>query len=140
MFAVACTLDSVISLPYSEKVNPALLGTWTDPNAEEESEMVISQHGPKEYKITVEAGEFIGHTSKVGEVNYMDVHELGDKLHMFFKYEHKGDTITFYEVSDDYKEVEFKTTTLLLNYLKENADKEGFFSNPETVQKKKSKK
>lgn len=137
--AASCTLSSVIGLPYFDKVDTALLGSWLDAEKPEEGVLKISKKSEKEYLLEFadEPSEYVAHTATVGKYKYMDIWIEDDEEHVFFRMDVKGDTLEYYEIDDSYKEVEFKTTTKLLNYLETYQDSVGFFKNKVTLVKKK---
>lgn len=132
---VSCSLESTYSLPNDEDINPELIGKWYDGKDKTEILTVI-KHSEKSYQLSLKIEEttdqIISFSKTINgfEIMNLKTEYKGNVTNVFYGFKVKGDTLIFSEVNNKLRTTDFKSENELLDFFKENIDKEDFFINP----------
>jgi len=132
---ISCSLESKFSLPNDENINPELIGEWHNEKDNDEK-LTIIKHGEKTYKILIKdkekTDEIISFSKTIKGFEIMNLKtEYKNKItNVFYGFKVEGNTLTFSEINEKLRNKEFKSETELLDFFKENINREDFFINP----------
>lgn len=128
-----CTLESKFSLPNDEKINHELIGEWHNTKDNEEK-LSITKNGEKTYKLVLKDNKkidtLISYSKTIQGFEIMNIKvEFDNKVtNLFYGFKVERDTLIFSEVNSTLTDKEFESQTELLNFFKENINREDFFT------------
>ena len=131
---ISCSLESKFSLPNDENINPKLIGEWYI-GKDNDEKLTIIKHGEKTYKLLLtvkeKTDEIISFSKTVNGFQIMNLKtEYENKItNVFYGFKVEGNTLIFSEINNKLINKEFKSKTELLNFFKENINKDDFFIN-----------
>jgi hypothetical protein len=131
---ISCSLESKFSLPNDENINPKLIGEWYN-GKDNDEKLTIIKHGEKTYKLLLKdkekTDEIISFSKTVNGFQIMNLKtEYENKItNVFYGFKVEGNTLIFSEINNKLINKEFKSKTELLNFFKENINKDDFFIN-----------
>ena len=131
---ISCSLESKFSLPNDENINPKLIGEWYN-GKDNDEKLTIIKHGEKTYKLLLKdkekTDEIISFSKTVNGFQIMNLKtEYENKItNVFYGFKVEENTLIFSEINNKLINKEFKSKTELLNFFKENINKDDFFIN-----------
>lgn len=131
---ISCSLESKFSLPNDENINPKLIGEWYN-GKDNDEKLTIIKYGEKTYKLLLKdkekTDEIISYSKTVNGFQIMNLKtEYKNKItNVFYGFKVEGNTLIFSEVNNKLRNKEFKSKTELLDFFKENINKDDFFIN-----------
>ena len=131
---ISCSLESKFSLPNDENINTELIGEWY--NKKDNSEkLTIIKHGEKTYKLLIKDEEktheiiSFSKTMKGFEIMNVKTEYKNEITNVFYGFKVEGNTLTFSEINKKLRSKEFESQNELLDFFKENINREDFFIN-----------
>lgn len=131
---ISCSLESKFSLPNDENINPKLIGEWYN-GKDNDEKLTIIKYGEKTYKLLLKdkekTDEIISYSKTVNGFQIMNLKtEYKNKItNVFYGFKVEGNTLVFSEINNKLRNKEFKSKTELLDFFKENINKDDFFIN-----------
>ena len=131
---ISCSLESKFSLPNDENINTELIGEWF--NEKDNSEkLTIIKYGEKTYKLLLKdkekTDEIISFSKTIKGFEIMNLKtEYKNKItNVFYGFKVEGNTLIFSEVNKKLRSKEFESQNELLEFFKDNINREDFFIN-----------
>lgn len=134
LLVVSCAIESMFSLPNDELIKSELIGEWRTEHSKHEF-LRIEKNNEKTYKLIIvdkeKTEELIAFSKAVKGFNIMNIitEYDGKVANLFYGFNIDSNTLTFSEVNDKLRENEFESETELLNFFKENINRDDFFIN-----------
>lgn len=138
---ISCSLESKFSLPNDENINPELIGEWYNGKNNDEK-ITIIKHGEKTYKLLIKnkekTDEIISFSKTIKGFEIMNLRtEYKNKItNVFYGFKVEGNTLIFSEINKKLRNKEFKSETELLDFFKENINRDDFFINQTELTRK----
>lgn len=129
---MSCSLKSEYSLPNSEEINIDLIGTWTTPCIKgfEGDSLKIKALNKKKYKLIFDSNEeLISYSIKIKGQEIMNIISNTGNMNTFYGFDVENDTLRFYEVNPEILKKDITSKKELLDFFKNNINKENFFIN-----------
>ncbi|PWG06491.1 hypothetical protein [Polaribacter aquimarinus] len=131
---ISCSLESKYSLPNDENINPELIGEWYNKKDNEEK-LIIAKHGEKTYKLLLKDKKktdviiSFSKTIKGFEIMNLKTEYKKEITNVFYGFKVEGNTLIFSKINKKLRNKDFQSQNELLDFFKENINREDFFIN-----------
>jgi hypothetical protein len=132
----SCALESKYDLINDQTIDNELIGKWS--TEKNKGAIAFEKNNDNTIKIIIindkKANEVISKAAFTKTINghhfinlVSDKNKEGKVINMFYEYKIVGKTFKYREVDSDFTKQKFNSSKELLNFFKDNMDKDGFF-------------